>query len=271
MEKTESNKKTDTVDRDAKGLIDELKKMGIKDVDEFKEKLFYVLQKKHNEPVLVKDLFPEYKKNKKERNFIKALSDMGLIRPLCGGTWKSDSTIMFTREGRDMARKHNVPVIPLIFVSYSHKDCEWKDLLERHLKVLDQYFHLETWDDNQIPTGKDFKNEIVQALELSDAAILLISADYLSSVFIKNEEIPRIFEDKAKDVFPILLRPCAWKLVKWLSLIQIHLAEDRALSEWTEGKPPSEIIHPAIEKCFASVTEEIANRLSLIKESNEKQ
>jgi hypothetical protein len=115
-----------------------------------------------------------------------------------------------TEEGRKLARNQIISVTPLIFVSYAHEDEEWKNLLMRHLGVLSKSAHLEIWDDDKVGIGQDFKAEIVDALKLSDAAILLISADFFNSRFIHNEEILRILENKGKDVFPILVRPCAW-------------------------------------------------------------
>lgn len=264
METKESNEKQPQYKRDEKGFIEGLKKSGIKDLDIYRKKLRSLLHKKQNAAVSVKELFPDFKRGSKEHKFLISIEDKGLARPLGGGPWKLDSTIILTREGRDLARKHNISVFPLVFVSYSHKDVEWKNLLESHLRVLEQYFHMETWDDTQVPIGKDFKDEIIKAVESADAAILLISADFLSSGFIKHEEIPRIFEDKARDVVPIIIRPCAWNLVKWLNQIQVHLADGKALSEWTQGKQLSEIKHPEVEKCFANITEEIASRLKLI-------
>jgi hypothetical protein len=267
MEKTESNETQAQDKPDIIGFIDKLneelnKKNIIIDLEGYRKKILAILEKKQNKPVLVKELFPNFKTGTKDHKFLESLTDSELVRPLCGGPWKADSTIILTKKGRDIARDHKIPVLPLVFVSYSHKDKEWKNLLESHLKVLEQYYHMETWDDEQIPTGKDFKYEIIEAIESADAAILLISADFLSSDFIRHQEIPRILNNKA-DVFPILLRPCAWDLVEWLSQKQIRLAEGKALSEWTEGKKLSEIKPPAVEKCFASITEEIASRLKL--------
>jgi hypothetical protein len=124
-----------------------------------------------------------------------------------------------TAEGRKLARNHNIPVTPLVFVSYAHEDEEWKNLMMRHLGVLSKSAHLETWDDDKIGIGQDFKAEIVDALELADPAVILISADFFNSRFIHKVEIPLILENKGKDVFPILLRPRAWDTVKWLRKI----------------------------------------------------
>lgn len=263
MEKTESNEKQPEDKPDVNGFIDKINdKLNI-NLEGYRENLLSILKKKQNKPVFVKDLFPNFRTGTKDHEFLEYLTDSGLVRPLCGGPWNVDSKIILTKKVRDIARDHNIPVFPLVFVSYSHKDKDWKNLLESHLRVLEQYYHMETWDDKQIPTGIDFKKKIIEAIDSADAAILLISADFLGSDFIRHQEIPRIFHEKEKDVFPILLRPCAWDLVKWLSRKQIRLAEGKALSEWTEGKKLSEIMPPAVEKCFASITEEIASRLKL--------
>jgi hypothetical protein len=103
--------------------------------------------------------------------------------------------------------------MPFIFVSYSHEDAKWKNKLEKHLKVTELYAHIRIWDDTQIRAGQEWKPEIKSALERADAAVLLISADFLASEFIKDEEIPDIFAAKSMAIFPILVQPCAWELV----------------------------------------------------------
>ncbi|NIM12596.1 MAG: toll/interleukin-1 receptor domain-containing protein, partial [Candidatus Aminicenantes bacterium] len=38
-----------------------------------------------------------------------------------------------------------------IFISYSHQDEEWKDILVTQLKELEMQGVCRTWDDSQIP------------------------------------------------------------------------------------------------------------------------
>ncbi len=87
-----------------------------------------------------------------------------------------------------------------IFISYSHKDGEWKDRLLVQLRVLEKQGFLETWDDSRIKTGDDWFPEIEKALEEANIAILMISADFLASDFILGEEIPRLLENRRKMV-----------------------------------------------------------------------
>ena len=44
-----------------------------------------------------------------------------------------------------------------IFISYSHKDDEWKDKFVTHLGVMEE---LEIWDDRKIEGGDDWFTEI---------------------------------------------------------------------------------------------------------------
>ncbi len=73
---------------------------------------------------------------------------------------------------------------PTIFISYSHKDEEWKDRLVTHLGVLERRGTLRVWEDRKIAAGGAWFEEIEDALGKADAAILMISADFLNSEFI---------------------------------------------------------------------------------------
>ena len=47
-----------------------------------------------------------------------------------------------------------VPSQPTVFISYSHKDEEWKDRLRPHLGMLEKIGRLTIWDDREIDQGK---------------------------------------------------------------------------------------------------------------------
>src|SRR3972149_1914097 len=99
---------------------------------------------------------------------------------------------------------------PIVFISYSHKDEEWKNRLVSHLGVLQSEGHLDIWDDRRIETGVDWYPEIQKAIDAASVAILLISADFLTSKFILREEVPRLLERREKDglhIFPVIVKP----------------------------------------------------------------
>ena len=103
---------------------------------------------------------------------------------------------------------------PTVFISYSHKDEEWKDLLIPHLKALEQQDQIVLWDDRKIGTGEDWYPEIEQAMGRAAVSVCLISANYLASDFINKEEIPFLKKRRESEgmlLLPILIRPCPWK------------------------------------------------------------
>lgn len=126
---------------------------------------------------------------------------------------------------------------PTVFISYSHKDEKWKDLLITQLGVLQQQGLLEVWDDRRIGAGEGWYEEIQAAMNRASVALLLVSADFLTSNFILREEVPRLLERREKEgmrLFPVLVRPCNWPLVPWLAPLQIRPKDARPLSGGTE-------------------------------------
>ena len=110
-----------------------------------------------------------------------------------------------------------------IFISYSHKDEVWKDRLQTQLAVLELEGYLSVWDDRQIEVGKDWLPAIKSALNQADVAIMLISADFLTSKFIRTKEIPILLERREREgvrVIPLIVESCPWQAVGWLSAIQ---------------------------------------------------
>jgi tetratricopeptide (TPR) repeat protein len=140
---------------------------------------------------------------------------------------------------------------PLIFISYSHKDETWKDRLVTHLNVLQYQDSLDIWDDRRIEAGEDWFQEIEAALNASSIALLLISANFLTSKFITEEEVPRLLQRRAQEgvrLIPIILEPCAWQTVRWLSP---HLARPK------DGRPLSGGTDHQINTDLTAITLEI--------------
>lgn len=113
---------------------------------------------------------------------------------------------------------------PTVFISYSHKDEDWKNRLLPQLRVLEQAGRIVVWDDRKIDGGDDWYPEIKAAMEHAAIAICLISSDYLASDFCVKEEVPFLLQRREHDgmiFIPILVRPCAWKAFEWLKEIQM--------------------------------------------------
>jgi hypothetical protein len=142
--------------------------------------------------------------------------------------------------------------IPKVFISYSHKDEEWKDRLVSHLGVLKHEDLLDTWDDRRIEGGDDWLLEIEKAINAASVAILMISAKFLNSNFILKEEVPKLLQRREKEglrVIPVIVKPCAWQQVKWLRPIQARPKDGRLLSGGNEHQ---------IDTDLAAISDEVA-------------
>lgn len=129
-----------------------------------------------------------------------------------------------------------------VFISYSHKDREWKDRVVTFLEGLRRQGYLEyrTWSDDQIRPGQEWPEVIREAIEQAKVAILLLSADFLASEFINETEVVALLERREAghlDIVPVVARPCPWQLIDWLAKIQLHPAGATPLS----GCEPHEI------------------------------
>src|SRR3954451_20370347 len=126
-----------------------------------------------------------------------------------------------------------------VFISYSHADQEWLDRLKRHLKPLVREGNLDYWDDTHIRPGDDWKQEIQNALDTAQVAVLLISADFFASDFIDETELPPLLDAaKAKGVriLPVILSASRFARSPALRVFQAVNPPDRPLN----GMPRAE-------------------------------
>ncbi len=123
-----------------------------------------------------------------------------------------------------------------IFISYSHQDESWKNRLVKQLGVLAAE-GLETWNDRRIAAGDDWLPEIERAIASCDLALLLISANFLTSKFILGQEVPVLLQRRQEQglrVIPVILSPCQWQRISWLKVIQARPKDGKPLSGMTK-------------------------------------
>jgi Leucine-rich repeat (LRR) protein/GTPase SAR1 family protein len=97
-----------------------------------------------------------------------------------------------------------------VFLSYSHQNTIWLNRLRTHLAGLRRAKEIETWDDKEILPGDMWDTTIKARIEEADVFILLLSADFIASEYVWNDELPKAFEkfkNRAATVIPILFEP----------------------------------------------------------------
>ncbi|MBK8452282.1 MAG: SUMF1/EgtB/PvdO family nonheme iron enzyme [Thiofilum sp.] len=125
-----------------------------------------------------------------------------------------------------------------IFISYSHQDEIWKDELQKQLRVLQVHGQFAVWDDRQIEVGDEWLPAIEAAIAKAKVAVLLISADFLTSNFIARKEIPKLLERRKSEglrIIPVIVHPCPWRRVPWLATVQGATVDNQALSLYAIG------------------------------------
>jgi internalin A len=126
-----------------------------------------------------------------------------------------------------------------VFVSYSHNDKKWLERLQTHLKPLVREGIIDLWDDTRIKTGADWRKEIEMALDSAKGAILLISADFLASDFIIDNELPPLLEAAERQgcrIVPVIVGPCLVKPLKPLSRFQAINSPKRPLTKMKKAE-----------------------------------
>lgn len=144
-----------------------------------------------------------------------------------------------------------------VFISYSRKDAKWLDRLQVHLKPLERVGEITRWDDTLIKPGEKWREAIERALGEAKVAVLLISADFIASDFINEDELPPLLaaaESEGVLILPIVLSPCRFEETKSLSQFQSVNKPSQPLSMMTGARREAVFVKVSktIEDAFKS-------------------
>ena len=98
-----------------------------------------------------------------------------------------------------------------VFISYSHQDSKYLKRLLVHLVTLERGGMIDIWSDTKIVPGANWHDEIRQAIDSARVAVLLISADFLASQFIAENELHPLLaaaKTQGTTILPVILSPC---------------------------------------------------------------
>lgn len=137
-----------------------------------------------------------------------------------------------------------------VFISYSRKDEKWVHRFVSHLKVLEREGLLGLWMDSKIKGGQDWYRVLNTAMLEARVSVLLISHNFLTSDFIRDEEIPRLYDCHCEDgmrIVPVILLPCTWEAAKWVSRMQVLPQGGQPLAEGNKIGVEKKIVRVAYD------------------------
>jgi tetratricopeptide (TPR) repeat protein len=121
-----------------------------------------------------------------------------------------------------------------VFISYSHRDKELRNELEKHLSNLKRQQIIASWYDGDISPGTEWEPQIMEHLRRAQIILLLVSADFMASDFCYSiemkEAIARHDANRAR-VIPIVLRPTDLKDSPFTKLKMLP-TDAKAVTRW---------------------------------------
>ncbi|MEH2242791.1 TIR domain-containing protein [Nostoc sp.] len=122
-----------------------------------------------------------------------------------------------------------------LFISYSHRDEELRQQLDKHLASLKRQKVIDSWHDHKIEAGMEWAKQIDDNLNKADIILLLISPDFIFSNYCSEIEVEQAIkrhEAGEAIVVPIILEPCDWT---WLpfSKYQAFPKNAKPITTWT--------------------------------------
>jgi serine/threonine protein kinase len=140
-----------------------------------------------------------------------------------------------------------------VFISYSHKDVQWKDEFQRMLAPARERGLISLWSDESIPAGENWHQNIQKALETSRVGLLLVTDHFLDSRFITKEELAQLLGAAKNGTCSVRWVPVSACLYNLTPLGELQACWDpkRPLDEL----PPAER-KAAIQKICIQIVEE---------------
>jgi hypothetical protein len=118
---------------------------------------------------------------------------------------------------------------------------------------------IDVWVDTRISPGKKWKEEIRGALSSASVALLLVSADFLASDFIVDDELPPLLkaaEEGGTVILPLILKPCRFARDPHLKQFQAINDPKRSLITLPEDQQEAlyDLTAEAVERAIPIIT-----------------
>ncbi len=123
-----------------------------------------------------------------------------------------------------------------VFISYAHKDEEYKNKLVTHLIPLEREGLIDSWNDRELKVGDNWDIQIKRSLEEAQIVLLLVSPDFISSDYIHRVEIQGALErhqEGKATISPIIIRTIDWDSFS-LGRFQALPTGGKPISTWVD-------------------------------------
>jgi len=100
-----------------------------------------------------------------------------------------------------------------VFISYAHKDEQFKESLVEHMSGLIRANVVSEWNDRKIVPGQDWSNEISENLASSEIILFLISSSFMNSEYCMGVEVKKalsMHKEGRAQLIPIVIRAVDW-------------------------------------------------------------
>ncbi len=146
-----------------------------------------------------------------------------------------------------------------LFFCYAPEDEPLRKELGKHLTLLQRQGYITSWSGSSIGAGASYRAEIAQRMAEAQVILLLVSADFLASDEVYDEELDRALarRNEGAHVLGVLLRPADWGhgKLKRLDMVPKRVAEGASkvvpVTEW-----------PNRDAAFAAVAEAVREQLT---------
>ena len=123
-----------------------------------------------------------------------------------------------------------------VFISYAHADQELHKKLQEHLSSLVYSGDITIWQDQEIPAGANWEEQINTHLNEADMILLLVSASFIASKYCWNKEVQAALkghEAGTVRVIPVILKPVHWQNTP-LGQLQALPTDAKPVTRWSD-------------------------------------
>jgi hypothetical protein len=103
---------------------------------------------------------------------------------------------------------------PRIFISYSHRNENFKDEFRTMIKPLEKEGKWRVWDDRWLLPGDSWNAEILRHLSEANVIVLMLTADFFNSDYIYDIEMSKAIQRHQSGdalVVGIVVSDCLWE------------------------------------------------------------